>query len=84
MEDICGILNFFGESSTVSDILSAIVLELYDLWNLQYYIAGLMHHAYSPCGAHDARSFGLLWIINLVPGEANGVRLKSNSPKMWV
>ena len=34
VEDICGMLNCFGENSTVSHILSALVLGMYALWYL--------------------------------------------------
>ena len=43
-----------------------------------------MYQPSSPCVAHDARLFGILWTITSVPGDSNGVRLKSNSPNMWV
>ena len=34
LEDICGMLNCFGENSAVSDIFSALVLVLYALWHM--------------------------------------------------
>ena len=55
MEDICGVLDFSGENSTVSDILSTLVLGIYVLWYLYCSIYGPMYQPYSPCGAHDAR-----------------------------
>ena len=68
-------LNFFGEKSTVSDILSTIVLGIYDVWNLQCSISGPMYQASSPRGDHDALQFGLLLITMLVPGGDNDVQL---------
>ena len=77
-------LNYFGKNSTVSDILSAVVLGVYALWHLQCSISGPMYQPYSQFGAHNARSFGLLLFTTRVPGGANGVQLKLNSPNMWV
>ena len=42
MEDICGIFFCFGKNSTVYDIISALVLGMYALWNLESYIADPM------------------------------------------
>ena len=76
MEDIFVMLNYFGENSTASDILSGIVLGMYVLWHLYCSIAGMMYQLYSTFGAHDTRSFGILLLTTPVPGRANGVWLK--------
>ena len=75
MEDICGILNVFGENSTVSDILSDLLLGVYALWYLYCSITVPMYQTYSPCSAHYARSFGLLWMTICIPGGYNVVQL---------
>ena len=68
----------------MSDFLSALVLGMYVLWNLQCYIADPMYQPSSPCGSHDAQSFGLLLMTIIVPGGANGLKLKSKLLNMWV
>ena len=42
MEDINGVLNCFGENSTVSDILSSLVLSKYVLFQMWCSISGMM------------------------------------------
>ena len=84
MEDIYGIWNTFWGNYTVSNIHYALVLGMYALWHLQCSISGPMHHPSSPCGAQNSQSFRMWCITTLVPGGDKGVRLKSNSLKMWV
>ena len=43
-----------------------------------------MYQQYYPCGAHNAWSFGLLWITTIVPDGDKGVQLKLNSLNIWV
>ena len=38
-------------------------------------IDGTMYQPGYPCVVHDVLYFGLLWITNIVPGGASGVRL---------
>ena len=54
---IFGMLNFLGKNSTVSDILSALNLEMYDLWHLQCSMDGQMYQTGSPCGTQYALYF---------------------------
>ena len=77
-------VDFWGENYTVSDIISAILLGMYASWYLSCSIDGPIYQPSSPCGSHDEQSVGLFWMTILVPGGANGVRLKSNSPNMCV
>ena len=68
-------LNFLVGKYTVSDICSALVLGVYDLWYLYFSMDGLMHQPGSICDACDVLYFGLLWITTLSPGVDSGVRL---------
>ena len=60
MEDIFGMLNCLGGNSTVSNIISALVLAIYDLCYLYCSTHGPMYQPSSPCAAHDDISFGLV------------------------
>ena len=75
MEDIGGMLNYFGGNFTVSDIRSALILVIYDTWHVYWSISGPMYQPSSPCGSHYALLFVLLYINIIVPGGANGVQL---------
>ena len=55
-----GMLNCLGGNSTVSDIRSALVLGIYDVWNIECAMSGPMYQPRYPCGAHDDILFGLL------------------------
>ena len=70
-----GMLNVLVEKSNVFEISSALVLGMYDLWHLYCSMAGTMYQPNSPCGAHDALLFGILWVTPLVPVGYSGVGL---------
>ena len=55
-----GHVDFFGGNSTVSEIHSALVFRMYDLWNMQCSMDGPMYHLDSQYGAHDVLLIGLL------------------------
>ena len=69
-------LMFWGEKFTVSDIHYDIVLWMYDLWDLQFYMAGTIYPPGSTCGDHDVIYFGLLWITTLFPSGDSCVQLQ--------